>query len=84
MGILERARTFWRRMGDTMEEFFNFEEMIGIDIVGPAFPTQRQLLARTSFVLINTNEFLNMARPSSAKIKHIGRAMLSSLHSFPF
>uniref|UniRef100_A0A914H4V2 glucuronosyltransferase n=1 Tax=Globodera rostochiensis TaxID=31243 RepID=A0A914H4V2_GLORO len=43
---------------------------------GEQFPSSQELVLRASFLLLNTNEMLDLARPISNKIKHIGGFLL--------
>ena len=42
------------------------------ELHGPDFPTIKELILRASFVFLNSNEHLEIARPISAKTKFIG------------
>ena len=48
---------------------------------GPKFPTFLELFRRSSYLLINTYEFLDIARPMSPKIKFIGGIVTEELTS---
>ncbi|KAL7076072.1 hypothetical protein ACQ4LE_004712 [Meloidogyne hapla] len=71
MGIWDRVRTLYNRIENKAERFFNMDEWCK-EIFGQTFIPRDELLLRSAFFLINTNEMLDLAKPISAKIKHIG------------
>ncbi|KAH7694505.1 CRE-UGT-54 protein, partial [Aphelenchoides avenae] len=74
MSYWDRAYSLYRDVAHTAPMFKAFEE---------AFPTWPDNLRRASFHFINSNEFVDMARPISHKIKYIGGAAMpkaKSLH----
>ena len=71
MGIWDRARTLYNRIENKAENFFSMDDWCK-EIFGQNLIPRSQLLLRSAFFLINTHEILDLAKPISAKIKHIG------------
>jgi hypothetical protein len=72
MSLLDRARTFYERMTTRrIERLINWDEW-AVQLLGPQFPSIKELIRNASFFFVNTNEHLDLARPISGKVKHIG------------
>ncbi|CAK5041326.1 unnamed protein product [Meloidogyne enterolobii] len=71
MGIWDRARTLYNRIENKAEKFFSMDDWCK-KIFGQNLIPKNELLLKSAFFLINTHEMLDLAKPISAKIKHIG------------
>lgn len=77
MNIVQRARNFIDsyRQENSMNSFIDkiWEKTIVPAVGQRDFPKSHDaFVVKASFILINSNEFLDMAKPISAKVKHIG------------
>ena len=50
----------------------NLQDEFTCNNFGSNFPTSLELLQRTSYLFVNMNELLDIARPTSPKMKFIG------------
>ncbi|KAL3075892.1 hypothetical protein niasHT_032095 [Heterodera trifolii] len=76
MGIWRRFMNYIdKRRNTQLEQITN---TVANSLFGENFPSPQELALRASFLLLNTNEMLDLARPTSNKIKHIGGFLLDS------
>ncbi|KAL3072009.1 hypothetical protein niasHT_035691 [Heterodera trifolii] len=73
----------WRRFMNYIDKRRNTQleqitNTVANSMFGENFPSPQELALRASFLLLNTNEMLDLARPTSNKIKHIGGFLLDS------
>ncbi|KAL3119535.1 hypothetical protein niasHT_010121 [Heterodera trifolii] len=73
----------WRRFMNYIDKRRNTQldqiiNTVANSLFGENFPSPQELALRASFLLLNTNEMLDLARPTSNKIKHIGGFLLDS------
>ena len=71
MGLWDRTRTLYNRIENRVELFFNMDDWLS-EIFGQTFIPRKELLLKTAFFLVNTNEMLDLAKPINSKIKYIG------------
>uniref|UniRef100_A0A915CSG0 glucuronosyltransferase n=1 Tax=Ditylenchus dipsaci TaxID=166011 RepID=A0A915CSG0_9BILA len=57
-------------------DHINYMQSLLAESLGQALPTVGELVRATSFAFINSNELIEIARPTSHKVKYIGGAAL--------
>lgn len=74
--------TYWERFGNFIVQNFvhraavsalgNLQQKMFSEKYGPSFPKLAQLVSETTYVFVNTNEFLEFSRPITHKIFYVG------------
>jgi hypothetical protein len=52
--------------------YFAFQQPLFHALAGPHFPPLAEIIRNQSLLFVNSNEFLELPRPLSSKIIHIG------------